>query len=105
MQRIPFTLVRPGMVLAKEIYRNEASGGPPICGKGVVLSESLIERLRSLDIQAVTVQGHPVVIEGEMTLEEQLQNLDRRFRRHAADPLTLKLKEIYRHYLTEAMGE
>lgn len=93
------------MVLAKEVYRNDMSGGPPICGKGIVLSESLIERLRAMDIQSVTVQGHPVSVEGEKSLEEQLQDLDKRFQRHSTDTLTLKLKEIYRQYLIEAMGE
>jgi hypothetical protein len=105
MQRIPFSCARPGMVLAKEIYRIDSSNGPPICGKGLTLSESLIERLRTLDIQSVTVEGHPVWMEGDKTLEEQLADLDKRFRRSISDPLTLKLKAIYREYLIRAMGE
>jgi hypothetical protein len=105
MQRIPISLAMPGMVLAKELVRPENPTGPAICAKGLELTESLLERLRNMGIQSITVQGHPVWMEGDKTLEELLIELDRRFCRVANDPLTAVLKKIYREYLTRSMGE
>jgi len=105
MQRIPISLAKPGMVLAKELVRPENPAGPAICGKGMELTESLLERLRYMGIQSITVQGHPVWMEGDKTLDELLQELDQRFSRVAQDSLTGRLKDIYRKYLISSMGE
>ena len=105
MQRIPISLARPGMMLAKDLVRPENPAGPAICGKGMELTDSLLERLRNMGIQSITVQGHPVWMEGDKTLEELLQELDHRFSFADRDPLTARLKEIYRKYLISSMGE
>jgi hypothetical protein len=105
MQRIPIALAKPGMKLAKEVVRPENPSGPAICGKGMELTESLLDRLRNMGIRSVTVQGHPVWLEGDRTLEEMLEDLDRRFIHVAGDTLTGRLKNIYREYLLRSMGE
>ncbi len=105
MQRIPMMLALPGMVLARDICRQDAAGGPPICGKGMTLTVTLIERLKRMGVQTVTVEGHPVIMEGEKTPEELLGNLERRFRKAEGDPLTGKLKEIYVAQLAKESGE
>jgi hypothetical protein len=105
MQKIPLSLAQPGMALAKDVVRAENPNGPPICGKGVELTETLIERLRNMGIQSVTVDGHPVRMEGDKTLDELLEDLDRRFRRVAGDPLSDALKEIYRNRMIRSLGE
>jgi len=105
MQKIPISLAQSGMMLAKDVVRAENPNGPPICGKGVELTDSLIDRLRNMGIQSVTVQGHPVWMEGDKTLDEMLKDLDRRFSRVADDPLTGKLKNIYRDHIIRSMGE
>ncbi len=105
MQRIPIMLALPGMVLARDICRQEGTGGPPICGKGMTLTVSLIERLKRMGVQTITVEGRPVRMEGDKTPEELLEGLDRRFRKVADDPLSGKLKEIYRAHLAKASGE
>ena len=66
------------MILAKEILNPE---GMVLCGAGTPLSEALIERLANMDVVDVTVEGHPVNIEGEKTLNEELQEIDLRFQR------------------------
>ena len=66
------------MVLAKEILNPE---GMVLCGAGTPLSEALIERLANMDVVDVTVEGHPVNIEGEKPLQEELQEIDLRFQR------------------------
>lgn len=105
MQRIPLSLARPGMVLAKDLVRPENPTGPAICGKGMELTDSLLDRLRNMGIQSLTVLGHPVWMEGDKTLEQLLQELDHRFRHVDKDPLAGILKEVYRKYLISSMGE
>ena len=105
MQTIPFSLAAPGMELARDIKNPESPDGPPMCGKGVVLTEALISRLQQKGVQAVTVAGRPVKMEGDKPLEELLQLLDRRFRRVAQDPLMMRLKELYRQHLIRSLGE
>lgn len=105
MQRIPIMLALPGMVLARDICRADSTGGPPICGQGVALTVSLIERLKRMGVQTITVEGHPVQMEGDKTAEELMNDLDRRFRKVAADPLNGKLKELYRAHIAKASGD
>jgi hypothetical protein len=104
MQTIPLKLALPGMVLAREIKNPENPDGPPLCGKGLALTGTLIERLAQKGVPALTVEGHPVVVEGEQTLDEMLVALDRRFRRVEDDPLMMQLKELYRQQTIRARG-
>jgi len=103
MQKIPISLAKPGMVLAKEVRKEEDDVSPPICGKGIVLTESLLSRLEKMGIQALAVEGHPVKMEGEKTLDELLNALDKRFSKVMDDPLMVKLKDIYRQHIIQSM--
>lgn len=105
MQTIPIALAAPEMVLARDVKRTDNPTGPPICGKGIVLTESLIERLKTMGIKMLSVEGHPVWQEGDKTLPELLELLDRRFRKVTQDPLMMQLKEIYRVRLIRSMGQ
>jgi len=91
MQTIPLTLATSGMILARDILRED---GIILCGKGTGLSEALIERLKRLGVQTITVEGHPIAEEGEKTLEGELADLEERFSPRAGDPLLMRLKEI-----------
>jgi hypothetical protein len=93
------------MVVARPIPNADDPTGMPICGKGVALTESLIERLRDRGIQALTVEGHPVAVEGEASLEELLALLDRRFRRVETDPLMKRVKEMFRKQTIRSMED
>lgn len=104
MQMIPIALAAPDMVLARDIRRNENAQVPPICGRGTVLTASLIERLINMGIKSLTVEGHPVAVEGEKTLEDLLADLDHRFSKVANVPLMGRLKEIYRKNIIRSMG-
>lgn len=105
MQNIPIKLAKAGMVLAKDVMPPANASGMPICGKETELSDKLIERLEAMGVESVIVEGHPVVIEGEGTLEEMLEKLEKRFCRVNDDPLMVKVKEIYRSMLIRSMGE
>jgi hypothetical protein len=104
MQTIPIALAEPEMILARDVKRADNPQGPPICGRGTTLSASLIERLRNLGITSITVEGHPVTVEGEKTLDDLLADLDRRFSKVANVPLMARLKEIYRGNIIRSMG-
>jgi len=104
MQRIPLSLARPGMVLARDVRKDEDDVSPPICGRGIPLSEALIARLEKMGIQAVTVEGKPVIMEGDKTPDEMIALLDRRFSRVMDDPLMAGLKEIYRELIPKPTG-
>jgi hypothetical protein len=104
MQNIPISLAAAGMVVDREIKASEDPSSMTICGKGVKLTESLIDRLRQMGIQSVTVEGHPIKIEGETSLAEMLVSLDKRFNRVADDPLMMKVKEIYRKRIVRDLG-
>jgi len=104
VQKIPLTSAKPGMVLAKDVMRSDQASPVPICGKGTPLTDPLIERLKRMGIQSIIVEGHPVFMGGESTLEEQLEKLDKRFRQVVDDPLMMKVKEIYRKHIIRSMG-
>jgi hypothetical protein len=105
MQKIPISLAKPGMVLGQDIKSSDDPASMTVCGKGVQLKESLIERLREMGVQTLTVEGHPVKMEGETSIEEMLSALDKRFKRVEDDPLMMKIREMYRAQILRSMGE
>lgn len=105
MQKIPLMIAKAGMILARDIFRNDSHGGNPICGKDTLLTEELITRLDRLDVKSVYVQGHPVWSDGDRSLDDLLEGLDQRFQKVRQDPLTSKLYDIYVEYLKRSVGD
>jgi len=105
MQKIPLQLARAGMVLARAVFRNDSPSGNPVCGKDVVLTDSLIARLETMDVKAVYIKGHPVRQPGDPTLDDMLRDLDLRFEKVIQDPLMGKLHAVYTDYLKRSMGD
>lgn len=100
MQKIPISLAAPGMVLAKAILREN---GQVLVGEGTELSESLVNRLGSMKVDAITVQGHPVNMEGVgggTSFATRIERLDHLFRKHQADPWMNKVKAHMHQYFT-----
>ena len=71
----------------------ETPDGRVLCGKGTELSASLIDRLRQMEIDHIAVEGHPLQIEGEKTLEEELRDVELRFSRVTDNPPLMYLKK------------
>ncbi len=105
MQRIPLALAMEGMVLARDVVNPSQSGSVPVCGKGLALTDGVLERLVHMGVESLYVEGHPVQIEGEGSLEEMLVALDKRFNRMMGDALTLKVRDAYYKYIQKSMGE
>ena len=104
MQKIPLMLAKPGMILARDVFRSDSPVGMPICGKGTELTDSLIARFDNLDVNTVQVEGHPVWEEGECSFEDLQLELDSRFSKTLQNPLNMMLYDIYKAYLIRSMG-
>ena len=96
MQEIVTALATEGMVLARDV---ETPQGRVLCGKGTNLTAELVERLKRMEITHIAVEGHPVNIEGEKSLQEELEELDRRFSRVEDTPPLMYLKKRIREQL------
>ncbi len=103
MQRIPIAQSQPGMTIAKDVIRPDNPNGPPLCGKGVELTAPLIMRLQNMGVQSVIVDGHPLWMEGDRTLDELLADLDRRFSKVAGNPRMQVIKDVYRSCIITSM--
>jgi len=91
MQKVPITLVKPGMVLAKPV-KNEK--GMPLCAEGTELNANLIERLKKMNVNMLALKGHPVDLgDAEKTTQEKLQDIVTRFSRVEGDPIMDKLRK------------
>jgi len=105
MQKIPLNLAAAEMVLARDIFKNDSPTGMPICGKSTVLTDSLINRLQQMGVQSLYVEGHPVWLEGDRSLPEQMIELEKRFSKTLDNRYNAILLEIHRNQLTAAMGD
>lgn len=97
MQRLPLSYVRPGMKTLEEVVD---ANGRVLCGKGIELTEEHIKRFYELGVSFVTVEGHPVKLPWEKTLEEELEALNQRFE-GIEDPYLLEIKKILEEFLKE----
>jgi len=104
MQIIPIALAASGMVVGREVRSSGDATGRVLCGKGVTLTDSLIHRLCQLGIESIPVEGHPVKMEGEESVEDMLRALDNRFCRVEGDPLMMRVKEMCRKRIRKSMG-
>ncbi len=91
MQKISIDQAEPGMILAKSITNQK---GITLCGEGTTLTDSLIDRLKSMDISKIVVEGHPVDDGTEEVSPETLhERLEDRFRHVRRFPLLMAMKE------------
>ena len=95
MQKIPLTLAKPGMKLAKAITK---ANGMAIVGSGVELTEALIDRLDGMGIDKVFVVGDAV--SASQNPSERVTRLEHLFRRLGEDEYMVKVKAYLREYFT-----
>jgi hypothetical protein len=97
MQKIPLELARAGMILEKPIIREN---GLVLVAEGTEFSDALLGRLRTMEVEFVFVQGHPVDLDGlggDGSASRRLERLDQLFRRHD-DEWMLKVKAFLKNY-------
>ncbi len=102
MQQILSAQAGDGMVLAKDVMISEDR---VLCGKGTVLTVALIDRLAKMDIIQITVEGHPVEITGEKSLEEELCDIESRFSRVTQVPPLMFIKKMLRQKMMSSRGK
>jgi hypothetical protein len=90
VQKILCQQATEGMVLARDVQTPE---GRILCGKGTVLTESMVARFVKMDISHIAVDGHPVAIAGEKSLKEELLDIEKRFSRVKHVPPLMFLKK------------
>ena len=90
MQQSPIILGAEGMILAKDVLNAE---GRTLCGKGTTLDNRLVERLKRMEISHITVEGHPVEMEGEKSIKEEIASIEERFSRVTKIPPLMYLKK------------
>jgi hypothetical protein len=102
MQKVPINLVQPGMVLAKPVL-NEA--GMPLCAEGTELTESIIDRLRRMNVPFLALKGNPVDMgEPAPSLEERILQMRERFAPVQGDPLMERIRDaIEQAMVSESM--
>ncbi|MFH1147159.1 MAG: hypothetical protein V1736_05565 [Pseudomonadota bacterium] len=96
MQTIPLALCTTKMVLARDVVRED---GMVLCGKGTQLTENIIDRLRRMNLSAVTVEGRPVEQQNEKTLDQELAELEDRFSLRSNDPVLMNIKRILKELI------
>ena len=90
MQQILSLQAAEGMILAKDV---ETPEGRILCGKGTALTAGIIDRILKMDISHITVEGHPVAVEGEKSLEQELRDIEKRFSKVKHVPPLMYIKK------------
>jgi hypothetical protein len=100
MQKIPLNLARPGMVLAKPVPRQD---GIVVVASGTEISEGLLSRLESMEVETIVVEGNPVNMDGVMagsSYATRVERLDHLFRKFPDDPWMGRVKGMFKEYFT-----
>ncbi|MDC0335628.1 hypothetical protein OAN24_01850 [Pseudodesulfovibrio sp.] len=92
MQKIPLDLAAAGMKLAKPVVKEN---GMTVMAEGMELTDSLISRLKTMEVGRITVQGNPVDMDGAGSgtqFAERKERLEVLFRRYGADKWMQRVK-------------
>jgi hypothetical protein len=76
------------------------ANGRVLCGKGVELTEEHIRKFEEFGVTFVTVEGNPVKLPWEKTLEDELKELEERFK-GIIDENLLEIKRLFKEFLEE----
>jgi hypothetical protein len=98
MQKIPLTLAKPGMILAKPVTRPD---GIAVAGAGSELSQGILDRFDSMGISHVVVEGEPVKLDGQpggTSYDKRLERLEYLFRRFPEDKWMGQIRRLVDHY-------
>jgi hypothetical protein len=93
MMPLALDAVRPGMALARAIV-NDA--GVSLFGKGTVITESVIERLRSAGVTVIPIEARR---SPKSSRDEELRLLDERFAHVREAPHMSDIREMVRRHI------
>ena len=98
MQKIPLTLARPGMILAKPVARSD---GIAVAAAGSALSESLLDRFDAMGVTHLVVEGEPVALDGpagSSSFDKRLERLEYLFRKYPDDKWMGQIRRLLDHH-------
>ncbi|MFP5258333.1 MAG: hypothetical protein ACLGQH_04850 [Acidobacteriota bacterium] len=98
MQKIPLTLAKPGMILAKPVTRPD---GIAVAAAGSELSQGILDRLDTMGVSHVVVEGEPVNLDGApggTSYDKRLERLDFLFRKYPEDKWMGQIRRLLDHY-------
>ena len=97
MQKIPVKLAAPGMKLAKPVTRDN---GMVVLAEGLELTEGIISKLESMDVERIVVKGSPLDLgdAGDSSWAHKAERLDYLFRRYSKDKWMFRVKGFFREY-------
>lgn len=98
MPRISVEKLEPGMRLAKPVTNRS---GLVMLAEDTELTTALIEKINGLDIGGVYVQG---MTRPDVSKDEMLAGLDRRFKRVEHEPYMNMIKEAVREHIEGLYG-
>lgn len=93
MRKVSVDKLEPGMKLAKPV---QAASGMVLFGEGTELNETLIERIRDMNIVTVFVDG---VAAQAIPKEEMLAQLNTRFNNAENKPYMNVLKKVLKEHI------
>ena len=85
--------LKPGMKLARALT---ARTGIMLLPRGAVLTESQIQTLRAMSVEKVSIVGPPTP---QITKEQLLSDLDRRFHKEESKPAMKFVKKIVQEHI------
>jgi hypothetical protein len=97
MQKVPIELVKPGMVLATTVCNDS---GMALCGEGTELTDTIIERLKRMNVTHLVLKGRPVDMGEGKTTAEKLEELEARFVQVRGDQIMERVLEAAREALS-----
>lgn len=98
MQKIPLTLAKPGMILAKPVTRPD---GIAVAAAGSELSQGILDRFDTMGVSHVVVEGEPVNLDGApggTSYDKRLERLDFLFRKYPEDKWMGQIRRLLDHY-------
>jgi hypothetical protein len=98
MQKIPLSLAKPGMILAKPVARPD---GIAVAAAGSELSQGILDRFDSMGVSHVVVEGEPVRLDGApggTSYDKRLERLDYLFRKFPGDKWMSQIRRLFDHY-------
>jgi hypothetical protein len=91
MPKIPLSKVQPGQRIARAVVN---ANGVVMVQPGTELTSSMIERLRSVGVDAVVVASGDEPTVPTRPVHERLGELDARFAGHENDPVMMQIKDV-----------
>lgn len=97
MQKIPVKLAAPGMKLAKPVTREN---GMVVLAEGLELTDGIIQKLDSMDVERIVVKGNPVNLgdNDDSSWSKKSERLDHLFRRYSKDKWMFRVKGFFKEY-------